>query len=227
MAWGLKSQNLPTLAAVLGVNIAVFAVLTSTNRLSFPSWHGDWADLVSKTAPGSLSFILAAVLTHQMESVPKARLVYLKWRNPLPGSEAFTRYAVDDPRVNLDVLRVELGDLPTDPRAQNAQWYRLYREVRDDTTVSHAHKSYLLYRDWLVMSLILAVTLGPIAALTVRSAEASLAYALLLLCQCVVVRRAAVTAGRAMVRNVLAISSHPSGRGAPAIDPITTAGNSS
>ena len=60
----------------------------------------------------------------------KARIVFLRWQNPLPGSCAFTRYAAADPRINLvGVLEQAHGPLPTDLGQQNALWYKLYKSA--------------------------------------------------------------------------------------------------
>lgn len=55
----------------------------------------------------------------------------------------------------MKTLTKNVGALPTDPREQNAKWYKLYRQVSADAAVAHAHKLYLMYRDMAAMSLIL------------------------------------------------------------------------
>ena len=83
----------------------------------------------------------------------KAMLVYWKPLNILPGSEAFTKYAPSDPRIDMAALKKNVGALPTDPKEQNAKWYKLYKRVEAHTEVTSAQKDFLMYRDMAVMSL--------------------------------------------------------------------------
>jgi hypothetical protein len=147
--------------------------------------------------------LLTGLLSHEV----KARLVYWKIKNPLPGSEAFTKYAPADARIDMKALEKNVGALPTDPSEQNAMWYRLYRLVRDEPAVSHAHKLYLMYRDMAAMSLIVT----PLVPLAMWYAAASpgsrwIAASFLAL-QYAVCAISARHSGTRFVCNVLAIHS--------------------
>jgi hypothetical protein len=50
--------------------------------------------------------------------------------------------------------------LPTDPQEQNAKWFQLYRRVADRLTVQAAHRNYLFYRDYAVISILLIIAFG-------------------------------------------------------------------
>jgi hypothetical protein len=104
--------------------------------------------------------ILVLLLTGLLSHEAKARLVYWKIANPLPGSAAFTKHAPADARIDMEALAKNVGDLPSEPREQNSKWYKLYRLVNNDVVVSHAHKLYLMYRDMAAMSL-LSIPLVP------------------------------------------------------------------
>jgi hypothetical protein len=95
--------------------------------------------------------LLTGLLSHKV----KARLVYWKTANPLPGSAAFTKHAPADARIDMKALAKNVGVLPADPGEQNVKWYKLYRMVSDDPAVAHAHKLHLMYRDMAAMSLLL------------------------------------------------------------------------
>ena len=96
--------------------------------------------------------LLSAVVPQNI----KAMLVYWKLKNPLPGSEAFTRYAPADPRIDMVALKKNVGAWRTEPAEQNSLWYKLYRKVGSETAVAEAHKSFLLFRDMAVVSLLLS-----------------------------------------------------------------------
>lgn len=95
--------------------------------------------------------LLIGLLSHEA----KARLVYWKITDPLPGSAAFTKYAPADARIDMKALAKNVGLLPVESREQNAKWYKLYRQVNGDAAVVHTHQLYLMYRDMAAMSLFL------------------------------------------------------------------------
>lgn len=99
--------------------------------------------------------VVVLLLTGLLSHDAKARLVYWRFANPLPGSQAFTKHAKADARIDMKALEKNVGALPTEPGEQNAKWYKLYRMVGDDPAVAHAHKLYLMYRDMAAMSLLL------------------------------------------------------------------------
>jgi hypothetical protein len=101
--------------------------------------------------------VVVLLLTGLLSHDAKARLVFWKIANPLPGSEAFSKHARADARIDMKALAKNVGDLPDDPGAQNAKWYKLYRLVDDDAAVIQAHKLYLMYRDMAAMSLLLVL----------------------------------------------------------------------
>jgi hypothetical protein len=151
--------------------------------------------------------VVVLLLTGLLSHEDKARLVYWRMVNPLPGSRAFTEYGRSDARVDMKALVKHVGKLPDDPREQNAKWYKLYRAVTDDPAVSHAHKLYLMYRDMAAVSFILAPVV-PAALWYVGAPPASrwIAGALFVL-QYAVCAIGARHSGVRFVCNVLAIHS--------------------
>lgn len=95
------------------------------------------------------------ILTSLLPASFKAVLVYWRIKNPLPGSRAFSEHARKDHRINLEKLRENVGEFPLDARKQNAKWYELYRQVKDEPSVIDSHKNYLLFRDIAALSLLL------------------------------------------------------------------------
>jgi len=204
MATGLKRQNLAALTAMLLANVAIFGVLLATNALMFPSLSADWKSYLKPALPAGIAIIVCGILNELFSANAKARVVFWRWRYPLPGSAAFTRYAPEDPRIDMAALKARLGPLPTDPKVQNAAWYSLYKKVTDEPSVNEAHRSYLFNRDYASLALLLLITLGPVAIWRVHPAPPALVYVVFLAAQYLVVRRAAATTGIAFVTNVIA-----------------------
>ncbi len=107
-----------------------------------------------------LSPILVLILTGLISSGNKARLVYWRLRNALPGHRVFSKLAKDDPRIDMKNLLSKMGSLPQDPKEQNTKWYSLYKRYSESVTVKEAHRSFLLARDLCSVSFLFAV-FGP------------------------------------------------------------------
>jgi hypothetical protein len=145
----LKAANIKWLVALAVLDVAIALFLARPELVS----AGQLAILRASALtifPVSV-LLITGLLSHEA----KARLVYWKIANPLPGSQAFTKHAPADARIDMKALAKNVGTLPTDPGEQNTKWYKLYRLVNDDTTVAQAHKLYLMYRDMAAMSLLL------------------------------------------------------------------------
>jgi hypothetical protein len=138
----------------------------------------------------------------------KARIVYLRWADPLPGGRAFSDLGPADARVDMDSLRQRHGEVAIDAHAQNRAWFKLYKAHENKPGVLDANKQYLLYRDYAVTSLLFLIALPPLAALKVKPPSLVLAYAVCLLVQFLLVRGAAAQNGRRLVTNVLSEASH-------------------
>jgi hypothetical protein len=161
-----------------------------------------WRALLSAGA----GVILAGVVNGLLSSDSKARIVFWRWSNPLPGSFAFSHYAERDPRINIGNLKKKVGRFPSTPREQNARWYKLYRSVSDYPAVIDAHRSFLLTRDYAGMALLLLMTAGPIGVWQIPSQATAGVYIGFLLLQYLLARHAARNYGIRLVTTVLALS---------------------
>ena len=187
-------------AALTWINLGLPAVTALPERLPIPAWAISGAT------------VLLTILVAAMGSVPgaegKARLVFLRWRNPLPGSRAFEQANLrSDPRISVEGLRAALGGrLPRSVADQNGTWYRLYKRIEDAPAVEGAHFEYLLFRDvtWLALVFLLASAASAAANLASRPAifAALLGFTLLFL----LFRRAAAERGSRFVNTVLALT---------------------
>ena len=77
----------------------------------------------------------------------KACMVFWKTQNVLPGHEAFSKHAHNDPRISVKLLRQSIGEWPRNSEKQNALWYRLLKKVEQQKGIQHSHRSFLLARD--------------------------------------------------------------------------------
>ena len=143
----LKQSYGSRLNAVLAINVAAFSVViisdgdfsTLRNLLSSMSIKDG---LVGLTAP-----IAAFILDGLLSADTKARIVYCRYRHPLPGSRAFSVHLLNEARADPDRLARHWGAFPAAPIAQNRLWYRIYRSVEDEIRVREAHRAWLFARD--------------------------------------------------------------------------------
>lgn len=200
----LKGKNAVYLWSFIGINLAVFLSLIVGGKFAGSSIESFWGRVTAKDGIIASSIpIVAIVLSGVLSDTAKARLVFWRWRNPLPGCRAFTELIGTDPRIDVPALRKKLGELPTDPQAQNALWYRLYKQQRTDVRVWEAHKIYLLTRDLTTISALFAVLFSAGVITASLGLKTSLLYIGALTAQYLLVASAARNYGERFVLNVL------------------------
>ena len=200
----LKDENRKALYAALALNVAVFLAAVQSDAIL----GGDLLPLVRSaiaSLPAVVSLILITIVNGLISADMKARLVFLRWDNPLPGSQAFSRYGPADPRVNFAEIKRLYGPLPTDPVEQNRLWYKMSLSVEGNARVKHAHREFLLARDYAPMALMLLIGLGAAGFFTIPSTGTAVIYAGLLLIQFAATIIAGQNYGRRFVTSVLAI----------------------
>lgn len=146
----LKSQNMKWLIMLATADLIVvlsFLVPGLSTGASIEEL-GNWKLLITVIIP-VVVLLVVNVLPHTVKSA----LVYWKPLGWLPGSESFTKYAPNDPRISMNALTANVGELPTDPQEQNAKWYSLYKMVESQPEIEEAQKNFLMYRDMAVLSL--------------------------------------------------------------------------
>lgn len=206
----LKAANMKWLVSLAAFDAAVVLLFVAPGLIDASTLAILRAG--STTALPVVVLLLTGLLSHEA----KARLVYWRIANPLPGSQAFTKHAPADARIDMKALAKNVGTLPTDPGEQNAKWYKLYRLVGDDAAVAHAHKLYLMYRDMAAMSLLL-IPLVPATLWYAGAPPASRWIAVgLFALQYVVCAISARHSGTRFVCNVLAVHSTMKLKAAPA-----------
>jgi hypothetical protein len=137
----------------------------------------------------------------------KAALVYWKPLGVLPGCEAFSKHGPRDPRIDMAELKKNVGALPTEATEQNSKWYKLYKQVSNETEVQEAHKLFLMYRDMAALTLPLVV-LVPLSLNMAGVVDSTLALAVgLFVVQYLLAALSARWSGIRFVCNVMAIHS--------------------
>jgi hypothetical protein len=201
----LKSRNFPYLAAfLLAQGAAHLLVLRQLPVASLVSAAApDWR--ISVAASAAL-MVVVFVLSDLLSDTAKARLVFWKWHHPLPASMAFTRYALEDARVDPVRLAQKYGPLPADPMQQNRLWYNdVYKPNRDKAGISQSHGRYLLLRDLAAIGCIIALPLACSAfAFSPLPTIWIAVYAAGLVLQVFIVSEAAANSGVRFVKNALA-----------------------
>lgn len=204
MGISLKDVNRPMLVLVVIANaVLYYLILTWTfDSQSFASLLSN----VESYVPGALIALVVGVLNSQLSHDMKARLVFWRWHNPLPGNYAFTKVMKSDTRIDPTSLLAFANPLPEDPAEQNRLWFKWYREFKDDTAIQQVHREYLLTRDWTGLAFLFLLTMIPVAIWQMRL-EQVLIVAAALLFQFLIVRQSAKNHGERFVASVLAYKS--------------------
>lgn len=208
----LKEKNAWLIrATMIGHIVAFFWVAGEPDRLL----AGNQADLVKRlealAAPSSaalgLIVVASLLLLGSINPRWRDRLIHWRWRDPLPGSRAFSTIGPASSQVDMKRLRCLHGPLPKIGEKQNALFYRIYREHRDDIGVLDAHGRYLAARDIGTLTAIFAVTLPWLAWWASGDGNRALWYGISLSALYVFCAIAAKNYSFRMVQHVLALAS--------------------
>lgn len=200
----LKDQSRPALVIVLAVNLAAQIAIVKTGRLAAPDFNQlaqQWHDFL----PAGAGVALASVINGLLSPSIKASLVFWRWKNPLPGSFAFSYYAERDPRIDVAALRRIVNPWPIEPRDQNVQWYKLYKSVEAEPAVIDAHRHFLFTRDYSAIAFFMLFAAGPLSIWYIASRATAGVYLGILALQYLLVRQAACNYGVRLVTTVLAL----------------------
>ena len=199
----LKAQYGKQLGLMLSLNLATFIAVARALPIRDFGLKGLW------TAGDGVGWMLfAAVLTtvlNGLVSAPmKARIVFLRWRDALPGHRAFSLHGPRDTRVDMAKIEALLGGLPQGEGAENKVWYGLFKAHEADAAVMEAHKAFLFTRDYTALALLVLLVLAPICLIVARGSTPAWLYAGAMALQLLVVRLAAANYGVRFVGTVLA-----------------------
>lgn len=197
----LKSKNSVWLWGVVAADALAFVAIVVPTSLD------QAASLLagSRIAGASIAPVAVLLLTSLLPSEAKAVLVYWKLSDVLPGHRAFSVYAHEDPRIDVERVRAVVGAFPDSPREQNTLWYRLFKKVEGNVEIAQAHRHFLLFRDLAALSLLLAAVVPVLLYLLSATLRAALFVAAVLGVQYVATAVAARFHGVRLVCNVLAL----------------------
>ncbi len=205
----IKSENRKWLIGYLLLHIVMFTLFSSLINFSL----NDADQLISKLKdPQGFIPLTAAILIIVLEGIfknsVKEFLVFWRFKNRLTGHRAFSHIGPSDPRIDMErVKQLFPHGLPVDPKEQNNEWFRLYRQYQDELQVFHSHKAFLLTRD-LTSLTILFIPLSILGHFLLGSKPQMLIYHLLILVMLfVVISLSAKHYGERFVANVLAEAS--------------------
>lgn len=205
----LKGKNAPYLWLFIGLNVTIFISVTVGRQLTYSSVEHIWQWVATKDGLIAICVPLTTIVMNGLlGDMAKARLVFWRWLNPLPGCRAFSELMNTDPRIDAQVLKAKHAPIPQDPREQNSLWYGLYKVHGKVVTVSEAHRLYLLTRDMTALSVLFTV-MFPVSVLYVSvEAKRVLLYCGILFTQYLLLSISARNYGNRFVLNVLAVASH-------------------
>lgn len=199
----LHTRNLPLITAFMVLNYIAFAyvnglpwqflrdVKITNDALIFQN------PLIAVGIHLSI-LILCFILSANIKNV----IIFWRLKDPLPGCRVFTELICKDHRIDIKELENRYGKLPTDPREQNALWYRIYKDKQNEKIILSSHGKWLLFREITSIALVFALLLSPISGL-ISCNKTSAIYSILLIAQYLLLRRAAINAAERFACNVL------------------------
>jgi len=204
MPKSLKEQNRWQICLIVAANVLFLYTITKSGVIQPAAFLAGLKD-TTNLFPVGMALVVSVVLNGLLSADNKAKLVFLHWNYALPGHRVFTKYAKNDPRIDLSVLAgIHGSPLPQDPVEQNRLWYRFYKAVDSDPAVLQVHRDFLLLRDYTGLSALFVVFFGATALYVMPSLKIACIYLLILFLQYVVVRQAAATYGIRMATTALA-----------------------
>jgi hypothetical protein len=176
----LKDQNRWHLWLLIAVNSAAFYAALNFSDFESSGFRA-LVNSATQLLPVGLATVVTTIANGLLSADMKARLVFLRWHHALPGNRAFSKYAQRDPRIDQARLArlVDKKSLPS-PEAENAAWYRLYKEVHNDPSVQQVHREFLLLRDYAGLAALFLIGFGAVALLTVHPPKILALYCVLL-----------------------------------------------
>jgi hypothetical protein len=208
----LKQENLIYVRGYVIANILVFWLIAGLKFGSFmetlEASFGKITDKIIGSIVLSALFYIGTVVVCGLPSLNlKYILIFWRWKNPLPGTRAFTQLMDTDPRIDTKALKQRYIPLPKEPAEQNQLWYKLYKKHQHDKTVLEAQKHFLLTRELNSISFLSLLILVPAGYFISSNRQLWLIYFICLIVAFLVTALAARNYGSRFVTNVLAIES--------------------
>lgn len=204
----LKSQNLPKIWTFILLNIILaycFLYLKEVNLDNIQTFYQKLTGRDSFVIV--ISPLITLFLNNLLSSNFKAKIVFWRIRNPLPGTRVFSKLLFNDQRIDEDILVSKYGELPTNPNAQNKLWYKLLKKNEENVIIRSSHKNYLLLRDISGISFFLFTIYIPIYLVFYLDMPYALFFLIYLFLQYIGFAVSSQNTGKRFVLNVLAVDS--------------------
>ncbi len=203
-----KQQNTLHLCALAGAH-AVGFVAAAGLLTGVVGPTGDWSKLGAAPFAAAATALFVLMMNAQASDVLKARVVFLKWRDPLPSSEAFSRWMHTRADIDPEAVQAVVGVLPKAGAEQNRAWRQLYHGMETHPAIADASRDYVLARDMTFLGLIFSLVLGAAVWFFPSAIEWKVAYPTSAASFTLLTWRAARLNGIRLVRMVLARVSKP------------------
>ena len=194
--WALLAVNVIAFWGVVVADAEFSTLLALMNAISFED------GLIGSITP-TIAFVLDGLLSPDA----KARIVFWRWRHPLPGSRAFSLHLRNERRADPYQLNRRWGPFPEDPVAQNSLWYQMYQTCKEEIRVREAHRAFLFSRDLAAHTLLFLIFFGTATLFSDAQLNTWGWYLGALMVQYALVMITARTQGIRFVRQVLVIAS--------------------
>lgn len=205
----LKTKNALYLWTFISVNFALFLAIIIGPKLDYASVDHVWHRISTKDGLLVACMpLLTVVLNGVLGDIAKARVIFWRWKNPLPGCRAFSVLMQADPRINVAALKARHGTLPRSPKEQNVLWFQLYKKNSGEITVTESHRLYLLTRDMACISALFTLAFTGCSIFTSVPSRVAIGYSAALFIQYVILASVARNYGNRFVLNVLTEESH-------------------
>src|SRR5947209_8113066 len=102
----LKKANMVFIGSFICANLVVFLSVYLHKQFASSSVEHYWKHVTAKG--GIVAACLPVgiiILSGLFGDLGKARLVFWRWRDPLPGCRVFSELLATDPRINVQVLK--------------------------------------------------------------------------------------------------------------------------
>lgn len=201
----LKKANTKYIWVFFCFNLALIITLFFTSY--FDDLLNDYKSFLSiRFSSIAIAPLLIFIINGILSSNQKAIIVFWRFKDTLPGCRAFTKYGVNDYRVNMDNLQLLHGNLPSTAKEQNALWYKIFKSHNSDLAIQKSHKDFLLARDISSIAFLFLILSG-IPFLFIGGLPINWIYFLFLIFQYFLLILVAQNHGRRFVSNVLAAES--------------------
>ncbi|MFD1735406.1 hypothetical protein ACFSCX_02405 [Bacillus salitolerans] len=141
----------PHIFAFIIINLLIIGI---DNFLSIDIKNIDKPAIVRIVSMPSIAVLSAYVVNGLLTSEMKFRIVFFKWKNPLPASRLL-KVIKKDSRFEIEQVIEKFGEIPIDPIKQNAYWYqKIYKINQDKEKIRDAHRNFLMTRDLTAICLI-------------------------------------------------------------------------